>query len=138
MGRTRRLTDEDYERLLEFRTGLRTFLTWSKNQAANVGLAPSQHQLLLAIRGHADHARGPTVGDVAEYLLVRHHSAVELVNRAADAGLVERVADPEDGRVVRLRLTSLGEKKLAGITAATLEELDRIAPSLRRVWRGLD
>lgn len=135
---TRRLTDEDYERLLEFRTGLRTFLTWSKNQAAKVGLPPSQHQLLLAIRGHDDHARGPTIGEVAQYLLVKHHSAVELIGRAAAGGLVERLPDPDDGRVVRLRLTRLGEKKLAGITAATLEELDRIAPSLRRVWRGLD
>ncbi len=138
MGATRRLTDDDYERLLEFRTGLRTFLTWSKNQAAKVGLPPSQHQLMLAIRGHGDHVRGPTVGDVARYLLVRHHSAVELVGRAVDAGLVERVPDSDDGRVVRLRLTARGERKLAAITEATLEELGRIAPSLRRVWRGLD
>ena len=135
---SRRLTDDDYERLLEFRTGLRTFLTWSKKQAASVGLAPSQHQLLLAIRGHSDHTRGPTVGDVAQYLLVKHHSAVELVGRAADAGLVARVPDADDRRVVRLRLTARGEKKLAAITEATLEELGRIAPSLRRVWRGLE
>lgn len=134
----RRLTDDDYERLLEFRTGLRTFLSWSKNQAASVGLAPAQHQLLLAIRGHADRRRGPTIGDVAEYLLVKHHSAVELVNRAEDAGLVDRIPDGDDGRVVRLRLTNLGERKLRSITEATFEELTRLAPSLRRVWRGLD
>ncbi len=133
----RRLTDDDYERLLEFRTGLRTFLSWSKDQAAEAGLPPSQHQLLLAIRGHRDHERGPTIGDVAEYLLVKHHSAVELVNRATNAGLVQRAADPDDGRVVRLRLTSLGERKLRSITKATFQELTRLGPSLRRVWRGL-
>lgn len=133
---TRRLKDEDYERLLEFRTGLRTFLAWSKKQAAGAGLAPSQHQLLLAIRGH-DHSSGPTIGDVASYLLVKHHSAVELVDRAVDAGLVERMGDADDARVVRLRLTRLGSEKIESLTEATLEELARIGPSLRRIWRGL-
>ena len=131
------LNDEDYERLLEFRTGLRRFLAWSKSQAAGAGLAPSQHQLLLAIRGHHDQEHGPTIGDVAGYLLVKPHSAAELVGRAHKAGLVERLTDPEDARVVRLRLTKLSEKKLASITAVTLEELERMGPQLRRVWKGL-
>ena len=135
--RKKRLTDEDYERLLEFRTGLRTFLAWSKQQAAGAGLAPSQHQLLLAIRGHHDHGRGPTIGAVADYLLVRPHSAAELVNRAHKAGLVERVSDPDDARVVRLRLTTLAEEKLESITEVTLEELERMGPRLRRIWKGL-
>lgn len=133
----KKLTDEDYERLLEFRTGLRTFLAWSRNQAAGAGLAPSQHQLLLAIRGHRDD-RGPTIGDVATYLLVRPHSAAELVNRAQKAGLIVRRSDPDDARVVRLGLTKRAEKKLASITEATLEELERMGPRLRRVWKGLD
>ena len=50
--------------------------------------------------------RPPTVGDLAGYLLLRPHSAVELVDRAVAAGLVERTPDQEDGRVVRVRLTS--------------------------------
>ena len=133
----KKLTDEDYERLLEFRTGLRTFLTWSRKQAAGAGLAPSQHQLLLAIRGHHD-GRGPTIGDVAGYLLVKPHSAAELVNRAEKAGLVVRRSDPDDARVVRLRLTKRAESKLASITEATLEELERMGPRLRRIWKGLD
>lgn len=133
----KKLTDEDYERLLEFRTGLRTFLAWSRKQAAGAGLAPSQHQLLLAIRGHPDD-RGPTIGDVAGYLLVKPHSAAELVGRAEKAGLVKRLSDADDARVVRLQLTKRAENKLASITAATLEELERMGPRLRRIWKGLD
>ena len=72
---TMRLRDADYEDLLSLRTGLRRFLRWSEQQAEAAGLTPAQHQLLLAVRGHAD-PRGPTVGEVADYLLLRHHSAV--------------------------------------------------------------
>jgi DNA-binding MarR family transcriptional regulator len=81
----RPLEQRDYERLLAFRTGLRRFLRWSGQQAQAAGLTPVQHQLELAIRGHPDPG-GPTVGDVAGYLLVRHHSAVELIDRAEAAG----------------------------------------------------
>jgi DNA-binding MarR family transcriptional regulator len=135
---TRKVTEADYERLLAFRTGLRTFLAWSKREAAKAGLAPSQHQLLLAIRGHPDHERGPTVGDVAGYLLVKPNSAAELAARAERAGLVNRVRDPVDARRVRLRLTPLGNRKIASITAMTLEELRRLGPPLQGMWEGLE
>ena len=137
MGRIR-LTDSDYERLLEFRTGLRTFLKWSKDEAAAAGLAPNQHQLLLAIRGHPDHDRGPTIGDVAQYLLIKPNTAAELVTRAAGSGLVERLTDPGDRRVVRLRLTKRGTERLESITGSTFEELNRLAPRLGRIWEGLE
>ena len=74
------LTDHDYERLLAFRTDLRRFLRWSEQEAAAAGVTPAQHQLLLAIRGNPDPS-GPTIGDVAEALLLPHHSAVGLVDR---------------------------------------------------------
>jgi DNA-binding MarR family transcriptional regulator len=134
---SRRLGHADYERLLEFRTGLRTFLAWSKAQAAQAGLPPSQHQLLLAIRGHAEHDRGPTIGDVARYLLVKPHSAAELASRAEKAGLVKRRRDSDDGRVVRLELTQKGADKLESISTATLKELERMGPRLRGVWKDL-
>jgi DNA-binding MarR family transcriptional regulator len=137
MARSRRITDADYRRLLEFRTGLRRFLHWSEEQAQGAGVSPSQHQLLLAIRGHSD-ARGPTIGDVAEYLLLRHHSAVGLIDRAEDAGLVRRCQDRDDHRIVRLHLTALGAETLHQLTAVTLEELARLSPRLRPVWAGLD
>ncbi len=134
----RRVTDADYERLLAFRTGLRTFLKWSHDQAATAGLAPVQHQLLLAIRGHRDHERGPTISDVAGYLLIKPHTAAELVSRSVDAGFVRRVADPDDRRVVRLVLTNRAARKLEQITAATIEEIKRLAPALNRLWQDLD
>ena len=83
------LPDESYAQLLALRTGLRRFQRWSEQQAADAGLTPAQHQLLLAIRGHSD-PRGPTIGEVADYLLLRHHSTVGLVDRADAAGLVTR------------------------------------------------
>src|SRR6185437_7119443 len=131
-----RLTDADYEDLLTLRTGLRRFLRWSEQQAEEAGLTPAQHQLLLAVRGHSD-PRGPTVGEVADYLLLRHHSAVGLIDRADAAGLVKRVRDPEDHRVVRLQLTAHGTKRLEALSAQHLDELQRLARKLPGVWRGL-
>jgi DNA-binding MarR family transcriptional regulator len=131
-----RLTDADYEDLLTLRIGLRRFLRWSEQQAEQAGLTPAQHQLLLAIRGHSD-PRGPTIGEVADYLLLRHHSAVGLIDRADAAGLVERVRDPEDHRIVRLQLTAHGTKRLEALSAQHLDELQRLARKLPGVWRGL-
>jgi DNA-binding MarR family transcriptional regulator len=131
-----RLRDADYEDLLTLRTGLRRFMRWGEQQAEAAGLTPAQHQLLLAIRGHADE-RGPTVGEVADYLLLRHHSAVGLVDRAVGAGLVSRARDPQDQRVVRLQLTSKGLKRLETLSALHLEELERLALKLPSAWRGL-
>jgi DNA-binding MarR family transcriptional regulator len=123
---TRRLSDEDYRRLLELRTGLRRFLRWSEEQAAAEDVTPAQHQLLLAIRGHAD-PRGPTIGDVAEHLVLHHHSAVGLVDRAVAAGLVHRSIDADDRRVVRLELTPAGRSVLGRLAERHLDELGRLA-----------
>lgn len=124
-----RVRDEDYRRLLGFRTQLRRFLHWSEEEAKGAGLTPAQHQLLLAVRGHPNPA-GPTIGDLAEYLVLRHHSVGELIDRAAKAGLVARVGDEEDHRVVRLRLTEQGERAIEQLSRLHLEELRRLAPLL--------
>ena len=121
---TRGLSDLEYQQLLAFRDGLRRFLRWSEQHAFDAGITPAQHQLLLAIRGHPGGA--PTIGDVAEHLLLRSHSVVGLVDRAVAAGLVERQADSDDRRVVRLRLTTSGNRRLATLVRAHLEELDRL------------
>jgi DNA-binding MarR family transcriptional regulator len=134
---SRHVEDDDYRRLLEFRTGLRRFLRWSEERARAVGLSPAQHQLMLAIRGHSD-PRGPTISDVADDLLLRHHSAVGLVDRAEAAGLIRRRQDRDDHRIVRLHLTARGGEKLQRLTAATFEELTRLSPRLRALWAGLD
>jgi DNA-binding MarR family transcriptional regulator len=116
---------EDYARLLRFRTALRRFLHWSEEQARSAGLTPAQHQLLLAIKGHGERP-GPTVGEVAEYLALRHHSAVGLVDRAEAAGLVERRRDEKDHRVVHLCLTASGEARIRRLSEAHLAELERL------------
>jgi DNA-binding MarR family transcriptional regulator len=119
------LSDTDYQRLLAFRNQLRRFDQWSTDRAARSGLTHAQHQLLLAIRGHSD-PRGPTIGDVAEYLLVRHHTAVELANRTEALGLIVRRRDRDDGRVVRLGLTAKGRRRIQALTTAHLEELTQL------------
>lgn len=128
-----RLADRDYQRLLAFRTGLRRYLRWAEERAAEAGLTPAQHQLLLAIRGRSEPG-DPTMTDLAAELLLRHHSVVELVDRAESAGLVRRRQDPNDHRIVRVSLTSAGARRLRSLAAQHLEELARLAPSMSPLW----
>jgi DNA-binding MarR family transcriptional regulator len=125
----------DYESLLAFRTGLRRFLHWSEERAREAGLTPAQHQLLLAVKGHPG-SQPPTVSDLADYLLLRHHSTVELIDRAAAGGLVERWRDPDDARMIRIRLTTAAETRLSQLSAAHLTELRRLAPVLTQLVGG--
>jgi DNA-binding MarR family transcriptional regulator len=127
------LSDSDYQRLLALRDGLRRFLRWSEQHALDAGVTPAQHQLLLAIRGHE--GGHPTVGEVADHLLLRHHSVVGLVDRAELAGLVERRLDADDHRIVRLGLTARGNKRLAALAAAHLDELSRLLPVFAQLGR---
>src|SRR5436853_6393625 len=110
---------------------MRQFLNWSAEQAHDAGLTPTQHQLLLAIRGHVGGA--PTISDVAEHLILKHHSVVGLVDRTIAAGLVARRADPDDARVVRLALTARGARVLARLSAAHTAELEETRGHLRGV-----
>ena len=130
-------TQDDFTRLLQLRTGLRRFLRWSEQQAKAAGLTPAKHQLLLAVRGHTNPS-GPTVGEVADYLVLRHHSAVGLIDRAAADGLVERNADPHSKSVVRITLTPDGVNRLDRLSEAHLEELAHLAPTMRALWRALE
>src|SRR3954471_10678346 len=129
------LSESQFQALLEFRTALRRFNNWSEEQAREVGLTHAQHQLLLAIKGHRG-PEPPTIGDVADYLLLRHHSAVELVNRVQAAGLLERNRDTHDARIVRLRLTDNGESCIEQLTALHLAELGQLAPLLHHAVDG--
>jgi DNA-binding MarR family transcriptional regulator len=131
------LHDVDYQRLLAFRTGLRRFLRWSEEKVESLGLTTSQHQLMLAIRGHSD-SRGPTIGEAAAYLLLRHHSTVGLVDRAEKGGWVVRKRDEEDQRVVRLGLTEKGADMIRELTIQHYEELERLAPRMQALWAGLE
>ena len=112
-------------------------MRWSEAQARQAGLGPTQHQLLLAVRGHED-PRGPTIGEVADYLYLRHHSAGELVERVQQAGLVARRSDPDDARVVRLALTPDGEQALANLTKLHVEELRSLASHLQPLLQSFE
>ncbi|RUW17041.1 MarR family transcriptional regulator [Mesorhizobium sp. M4B.F.Ca.ET.215.01.1.1] len=131
------ISQADYQRLSEFRYLIRRFLEFSQIQANEAGLTPRQHQALLAIKGFP--GAGPvTVGDLAERLRIRHHSAVELVDRLCEAGLVTRDQDKDDHRRVLLRLTERADDCLAELSAAHLDELGRIEPMLMRLLSRQD
>jgi DNA-binding MarR family transcriptional regulator len=128
-------THQDFEHLLAFRSSLRKFERWSEAQARAAGLTHVQHQLLVAVKGHPG-AEPPSVSDLAGYLLLRHHSTVELVDRAEAAGIVRRVPDASDGRLVRVRLTPRGERILNELTPAHLVELHALAALLDELVDG--
>lgn len=131
------ITQADYHALSQFRYLIRCFLEFSQNAAKAVGLQPRHHQALLAIKGYP--TVGPvTVGDLAERLRIRHHSAVELVDRLGEAGLVERRHNKNDQRKVVLVLTERAEALLAELSAAHLDELSRVEPMLTRVLSRQD
>jgi DNA-binding MarR family transcriptional regulator len=131
------VTREEFEKLLKFRVTLRRFQRWSEDQAQAAGLTHVQHQLLVAIKGHPGE-QPPTIGDLAGYLLQRPHSTVELVNRAVSAGLVARVPDTEDGRVIRVRLTPDGDRIMQELTRAHLERLRELATVLDELVKQAD
>lgn len=131
------LAQPEFERLLELRTGLRKFLRWSEEQARGAGLTPAKHQLLLAVKGHPE-AEGPTVGDIANYLVLRHHSAVELIDRAEADGLVRRDPDVDNRSAVRVTLTPLGMEKLDALTKTHVQELAHLAPTMNSLWAAIE
>jgi DNA-binding MarR family transcriptional regulator len=108
---------------------LRRFQRWSEDQATAVGLTHVQHQLIVAIKGHPGDT-APSIAELADYLMLRHHSTVELVNRAVAAGVVRRDPDPDDARVVRVDLTRKGDRLVTELTAAHMAELRKLAITL--------
>ena len=122
---SKQLNDADYRKLFEFRARLLRFLRAADQRNRYVGLTPTHYLLLLGIRAAAS-SRGPTIGDMADFLILKHHSVVELVDRAEAAGLIKRSPDPDDGRVVRLALTAVGRQQLDRVAAANYQDLSRL------------
>jgi DNA-binding MarR family transcriptional regulator len=123
------LTAKDYSALGELRYQIRYFLHFSEMAAHQEGLEPQQHQLLLAARALAQPG-GPTIRQVADHLLIRHHSAVGLIDRLEQRGLIERVRSMADRREVRVRLTVAGEAVLRRLTVIHRAELRNSGPRL--------
>jgi DNA-binding MarR family transcriptional regulator len=137
MTSTRPISGEDYETLAAFRHALRRFLAFSESAARASGLTAQQHQAILTIKGHA--TGGPlTIGELADHLLIRHHSAVELVDRLVQAGLVDRLKAEGDRRRVVVGLTAKAESILADLSAIHLDELRRSRALLAQLLERLD
>jgi DNA-binding MarR family transcriptional regulator len=119
----------DYESLAEARYQLRRFLRFSESIARAAGLEPHQHQLMLALKGLPAGVR-PRIGELAERLQVQHHSTVELVNRLAARGYVNRERGDQDRREVLLTLTPKGEKVLRELSLHHRAELRTQGPIL--------
>lgn len=128
-GQRRELSLGDYQLLAQFRYVLAHFLAFSADAAREAGLAPRQHQALLAIKGFPG-GKQVSVGDLAERLSIRHHSAVGLVDRLVGRGYLLRRVDPQDKRRAFLSLTAAADKVLAALSEAHRRELRRIAPLL--------
>ncbi len=128
------LSSDQYRAIEQFRHMIRKVLADSEQACAEHGLTTQRFQALLTIRTF-EAPEGPSVGDLAERLLLKHHSAVELVGRLEAAGLVLRVSDPADRRRVLLALTDLGSERLRVLTRIHLEGFDEAHKSLANISR---
>lgn len=125
------LTPAEYEMLAAFRYTLRRFLAFTDRVAGTAGLTQQQYQALLALRAHAG-AEPMTISELAEMMLIKHHSAVGMVNRLEEQGLVRRERSTHDARKVGLRLTTLGARTFDKLASVQRAELRRIGPDMGR------
>jgi DNA-binding MarR family transcriptional regulator len=130
------LTTRDYARLAAFRRALRRFLRFSEDAAAGVGLTTQHYQAMLALRACPEERR-LTIAELAAELLIKHNSAVELVDRLVREGLAARQASLADRRKVELCLTPRGREVLAKLAAVHRRELKRVGPILKRLFGEL-
>ncbi|HTP07606.1 MAG TPA: MarR family transcriptional regulator [Anaerolineae bacterium] len=132
-----KVSKADYETLAAFRYTLRQFLHFSEEAARKVGLTPQQHQALLAIKGYPgrDYV---TIGELAERLQIRHHSAVGLVDRLEAQNFVARQAAEDDRRQVYVQVTSRGLNLLEQLSATHRTELQRVGPQISQLLAQLE
>ena len=136
MERPSRIDKSQYETLAAFRYALRRFLRFSEGAAEAAGITAQQHQALLAIKGFP--ARDKiTVGELAERLQLRHHSAVGLIDRLVLEKLVIREPSAEDRRQVLVHLTRRGEAILEKLASVHREQLKRIGPEISQLLERL-
>lgn len=123
------LTKRDFEALARFRFGIRRYLRFSEETVRRHGLTPQQYQLLLALKGFPGR-EWASLRELADRLVLRHNSVVELVDRAQKQGLVHRAVHPSDARAVRVELTVDGELILARLSSMHRDELRRLGSML--------
>ncbi len=116
------LTTAEYQALAELRYRIRKFLREGDTVASESGLEPQQYLLLLMIRGIPD-GQEATVSNLAERLVLKHHSVVELIDRMETHGYVRRSRSREDRRSVLVSLLPRGEKLLEQVAQHRVGEL---------------
>jgi DNA-binding MarR family transcriptional regulator len=134
--RRHRLRTGDYAQLAAFRYALRQFLRFSELAAADAGLTGQHYQTMLVLRACPEGER-LSINDLARQLLIKHNSAVGLVDRLAADGLIARQTAAHDRRKVELSLTARGGRLLAKLAAAHRHELQHLGPVLARFFAEL-
>jgi DNA-binding MarR family transcriptional regulator len=117
---------EDVVHVAAFRAALRSFLHDSERVARANGLTPQRHLLLLMIKGAPDGSEQSTITELTDRMKLAQSTVTELVNRAEDAGLLEREQSNVDARVAHLRLTTEGERRLAKVFTHLDVERDQL------------
>ena len=120
--------------LAEFRYQVRTFLSFSESASDSCGIATQQYQLMQVI-GSVPADRQASISYIAERMILRHNSTVELVDRAERAGLVERKHDEQDLRRSLVQLTPHGWTILQQLVALHLDDLHQHAEAMMRALR---
>jgi DNA-binding MarR family transcriptional regulator len=122
----------DYEALAMFRYALRKFFRFSEEAAGAEGLSMRQYQALLTICGFTGKDE-ITMGDMAEWLQIKHHSAVGLINRLESQDLVTRKRSKEDKRRVFIQITAKGKRILQRLAQLNKQELRRLKPQIEQL-----
>jgi len=130
------VTQAEYETLAALRHLLRRFLRFSEDAARGAKIAPQQYQALLAIKGFPRPMR-ITIGELAERLQIRHHSAVGLVDRLVANGYIDRKHDRRDRRLIHVSLTLRSERLLERLASAHKEQLRRSGPEIETLLKRL-
>lgn len=136
IGMAEKITSGEYRALAELRYRIRLFLREGDATAHAQGLEPQQYQMLLAIRG-LENGELATIGKLAEKLAIKHHSAVELIDRLEKHGYVKRLRDKGDRRQVHVLLLPRGEKALAAVVKERISELRASGDALVRTIEKL-
>jgi len=131
-----RLTTEDYRALAELRYRIRHFLRDGDGVARSSGLEPQQYLLLLMIRGLPDNEEA-SIRTLAERMALKHHSAVELVDRLEAHGYVHRNRGRDDRRRVLVSLLPRGERVLEEVARKRIDELHSHGRELARAIEQL-
>jgi len=130
------LKDEDFRTLAAVRSAIRGFAHFTEEVVEGAGLTRQQHQVLVSLC--AAESSELSIGELAETLMLRHHSVSGLADRLESLGLVDRARSKGDRRVVVLRLTDKARGLMSSLSQTHREELRRIRPLLVSLLSQLD